>query len=325
MGATTIRTCDGGGVTVVGHDVNVVSDLFADKQTTIWIDLQQPERGDLEMLAEELDLHLLAIEDALDEHQRDKLVHYEDHVYLVSHAVSLTRERCALDVAEVDAFIGERWLITVHDQAGHVIDRAVRRWERSRDLAAGGVGSLLYALLDVIVDDYYRVLDQFDQYYDEVSDRLFSDRPLEPAEQREWFEMRRALTRFDRIATPLSDGMGSLVTRDLDRFAAAAGPYLRDVEVEISRVTAEVDVLRELVTQIAEVNMGLRDYRQNIVMKKVTSWAAIIAVPTLITGFYGMNVPYPGSGEPWGVVTASALSLSCSGGLYLLFRRKGWV
>lgn len=325
MGATTIRTCGPGAAEVVGTDVQNVSEVLEDKSAIVWVDLERPERAELELLAEELGLHMLAVEDALDEHQRDKLVHYEDHVFLVSHSVALDRARDELDITEIDAFIGDRWLVTVHDGGGAVVERAIRRWGRSRDLAAGGVGSLLYVLLDVIVDEYYVVLDQFEQFYDKVSDRLFADRALERSEQREWFEMRRALTKFDRIVTPLADGVGSLVSRDLDRFAAPAVPFLRDVEVEIRRATTEIDGLREFVTQIAEVNMGLRDYRQAVVMKKVTSWAAIIAVPTLITGYYGMNVPYPGSGDTWGVVTATALSLGCSGSLYILFRRRGWI
>ena len=91
------------------------------------------------------------------------------------------------------------------------------------------------------------------------------------------------------------------------------------------RASTEVDALRELVNHIVDANLLLRDYRQNQVMKKVTSWAAIIAVPTLVTGWYGMNVPYPGSGETWGVVASAAVAVGCSGGLYLLFRRKGWL
>ena len=116
-----------------------------------------------------------------------------------------------------------------------------------------------------------------------------------------------------------------MVADDLERFPDAASPYLRDVAGEIGRASSEVDALRELVDHIVDANLVLRDYRQNVVMKKVTSWAAIIAVPTLITGFYGMNVPYPGSGETWGVVAATGLAVGCSGSLYLLFRRKQWL
>ena len=281
-----------------------------------------PSGAELEGLAGELDLHLLAIEDALDEHQRDKLMHYEDHIYLVSHSVALDPDRYELSITEIDAFIGDRWFITVHAGGRPVIEQAIRRWERSRDLATAATGGLLYVLLDVIVDEYYVVLDRFEQFYDAISDRLFSERPLEPGEQREWFEMRRALDQVRSHLDAARRWSRLARRRDLDRFPASVAPYLRDVEVEMHRATTEIDALRELVTQITEVNFLLRDYRQNIVTKKVTSWAAIIAAPTLITGYYGMNVPYPGSGETWGVVASTVVAVGCSGGLYVLFRRQ---
>ena len=102
-------------------------------------------------------------------------------------------------------------------------------------------------------------------------------------------------------------------------------PYYQDVYDHILRVNESTDSLRDLVSTIVETNLSLRDYRQNQVMKKVTSWAAIIAVPTLITGWYGQNVPYPGSGETWGVVAGRRSSFGVSGGLFLVFRRRGWL
>ena len=116
--------------------------------------------------------------------------------------------------------------------------------------------------------------------------------------------MRRALNLFDRIVRPLTEALRTVVEQDLARFGDAAAPYLRDAEGELARASAEVESLRELVDHLVDANLVLRDYRQNVVMKKVTSWAAIIAVPTLVTGFYGMNVPYPGSGETWGVIAS---------------------
>ena len=102
-------------------------------------------------------------------------------------------------------------------------------------------------------------------------------------------------------------------------------PYFQDVYDHVLRVNESTDSLRDLVSTIVETNISLRDYRQNQVMKKVTSWAAIIAVPTLITGWYGMNVPYPGFAKDWGVWLAAALTFGMSGGLYVLFRRRGWL
>ena len=200
------------------------------------------------------------------------------------------------------------------------------RWTRGQELAKHGVGFLLYGLLDVVLDGYSDTIDDFERYYDEKANRVFGDDPLEPAEQRQWFMMRQALNTFRRTVSPLTEALESIADRDVDRFAPNVSPYLRDIASEVKRVASEVEALRDLVGQIVEVNITLRDYRQNTIVKKVTSWAAIIAVPTLVTGYYGMNVPYPGSGETWGVITATRrLGRSVRRALYLMFRRKNWL
>jgi magnesium transporter len=291
----------------------------------VWTDLDDPTPEQLEQLAAELGLHHLSVEDALDRHQRDKYVHYEHHVFLVCHAIELDVGRAELRTDELDVFAGAQWLVTVHHGRGDLIERCVDRWERSRELGAHGVGFAVYCLLDVVVDGYFDTIDQFETYYDQVADRVFAETPIEPTAHRQWFEMRKALNTLDRILGPLAEAVRTIVDQDLSRFQDEAAPYLRDVAGEVTRASSEVDALRELVNHIVDANLLLRDFRQNVVMKKVTSWAAIIAVPTLVTGWYGMNVPYPGSGETWGVVAAAAVSAGCSGVLYVLFRRRGWL
>jgi len=183
---------------------------------------------------------------------------------------------------------------------------------------------LLYGLLDVVVDGYFDAIQAFDDYYDEVSDTIFSEHPLNPAEQRRWFDMRRAMVRFHRLAVPLREAVSSLMRREHGAVPEELHAYYQDVYDHILRVSESSDSLRDLVSTIVETNLSLRDYHQNQIVKKVTSWAAIIAVPTLITG-YGMNVPYPGSGDTWGVLVSAALVVVVSGGLYLLFRRQNWL
>ena len=162
-------------------------------------------------------------------------------------------------------------------------------------------------LLDVVVDGYFDAVQAFDDYYDEVSDSIFSEHPLDPAEQRRWFDMRRAMVRFHRLAVPLREAVSSLMRREHAAVTEELYPYYQDVYDHILRISESSDSLRDLVSTIVETNLSLRDYHQNQIVKKVTSWAAIIAVPTLITGYYGMNVPYPGSGNNWGVVVSAAL------------------
>jgi magnesium transporter len=308
-----------------GFPVAEVSDHLSRPDTVVWVDLCGPSKEQLHELAEELGLHELAVEDALSPHQRPKLDHYESHLFLSAHAVRVDPETTELHKTEIDAFINDRWLITVRKNDEFSIDDVTARWDRMRDLGKFGVGFFLYGLLDVVVDGYFEAIQTFDDFYDEVTEGIFSEQPLNPTEQREWFEMRRALVMFHRLVVPMREAVSSLMRREQTVVAEGLYPYFQDVYDHILRVSESTDALRDLVSTIVETNLSLRDYRQNQVMKKVTSWAAIIAVPTLITGFYGMNVPYPGSGQEWGVVAASLLVVVLSSALYVIFRRRDWL
>ena len=291
----------------------------------VWVDFCGPSKEQLDELAGELGLHELAVEDALGPHQRPKLDRYATHLFLSCHAVRVDVDGGSLEETEIDAFINERWLITVRKDDGFSMDPVLQRWDRSPDLAAHGVSFLLYGLLDVVVDGYFDAVQAFDDYYDEVSDGIFAEHPLDPAQQRHWFEMRRAMVRFHRLAVPMREAVSSLMRREHAAVSEELYPYYQDVYDHILRVSESTDSLRDLVSTIVETNLSLRDYRQNQIVKKVSSWAAIIAVPALITGYYGMNVPYPGSGTDWGVVASLALMVGVSVGLYLLFRRRDWL
>jgi magnesium transporter len=304
--------------------LEAVSDHL-DDDAVVWVDLCAPSEADLVRLADELGLHELAVEDALGEHQRPKVDYYQTHLFLSCHALDVDLETGDLVVDEIDAFVNHNWLITVHDQPIAVLDRVRQRWDRSHHLAQHGVGFLLYGLLDVVVDGYFDVVEMFDNYYDEVSEGLFADQPLDPARQRHWFSMRRALVRFHRLAVPMREAVSTLMRREHQAISADMYPYFQDIYDHILRVSESSDTLRDLVATIVETNLSLRDYRQNQVMKKVTSWAAIIAVPTLITGYYGMNVPYPGFGTTAGALVSGGLILVLSGLLFLLFRARDWL
>ncbi|MEO8693467.1 MAG: magnesium transporter CorA family protein [Acidimicrobiales bacterium] len=302
-----------------------VSDYLEDPDTVVWVDFCAPTKEQLHELATELGLHELAVEDALGEHQRPKLDHYESHLFLSCHAVRVNTDEGGLDVTEIDSFVGSRWLITVRKDEGFPMGPVLKRWDRSSDLLHNGVSFLLYGLLDVVVDSYFETVQAFDDFYDDISEGIFSDNPLNPSQQRHWFQMRRALVRFHRLVVPMREAISGLMRREHSAVSPELYPYYQDVYDHILRVTESTDALRDLVATIVETNISLRDYRQNQVMKKVTSWAAIIAVPTLITGYYGMNVPYPGSGKDWGVALSAALVILLSGGLYGLFRHKEWL
>jgi magnesium transporter len=325
MAATHTRAYRNGALEAEDFPLSEVSEYLAHPDTFVWVDFLNPTRTDLEELAEELDLHELAVDDALGPHQRPKLDRYESHLFLATHWLAADPVTAELRETEVDTFLNARWLVTVRKNAGFDISAAVARWDRSPGLARHGVSFLLYGLLDVIVDGYFDAAQAFDDYYDEVSEQIFEEHPLTPAEQRRWFEMRQSLVRFHRLVMPLREAISSLMRREHAAVADELYPYYQDVYDHILRVSESTDALRDLVGTIVETNISLRDYRQNQIMKQVTSWAAIIAVPTLITGYYGMNVPYPGFAEPWGAWASSLLTVGLSGALYVLFRRKDWL
>jgi len=205
------------------------------------------------------------------------------------------------------------------------MDPVLARWDRSSDLAVHGVGFLLYGLLDVVVDGYFETIEAFDDFYDEVSEAMFAETPVQPSDQQQWFRTRQALIQFHRLVVPMREAVSGLMRREQSTIDENLYPYYQDVYDHVLRVSESTDALRDLVSTIVETNISLRDYQTNQIMKKVTSWAAIIAVPTLITGWYGMNVPYPGSGETWGVAAAAVLVLLMSGALYLVFKRRDWL
>lgn len=325
MGDALTRVYRGGVLEAEGFAIADLSDHLAEPDTTVWADLRAPSKQQLHELAGELGLHELAVEDALGRHQRPKLDRYATHLFLSCHAVRLRLETASLEESEIDAFVNRRWLITVRKGDGFPIEPVLERWDRSPDLAVHGVSFLLYGLLDVVVDEYFDAVEAFDAYYDEVSDGIFTEHPLDPAQQRRWFEMRQAMVRFHRLVVPTREAVSSLMRREHGVVAEELYPYYQDVYDHILRITEASDSLRDLVSTIVETNLSLRDYRQNLIVKKVSSWAAIIAVPALITGYYGMNLPYPGSGKTWGVVVATALMALVSGGLYLLFKRRDWL
>jgi len=325
MVQTRTRVYRGGVLEAESFPVAEVSDYLDEPDTIVWVDLCGPTPEQIHELAEELGLHELAVEDAVGPKQRPKVDRYPTHLFLTTYHVTLDLDAARLNETEVNAFFSNRWLITVRKDDGLSLDRVKGRWDRSPGLMRHGVGFLLYGLLDVIVDEYFDVLSEFDAYYERVSDGIFAEQPVEPSQQRHWFEMRQQTIRFHRLVVPMRETVSVLMRHEQDIVPEGLYPYFQDVYDHILRVSESSDSLRDLVTAIVETNFSLRDYRQNLIVKKVSGWAAIIAVPALITGYYGMNVPYPGSGEITGVIWSTLLIIGVSATLYYIFRRNDWL
>ena len=223
--------------------VAAVSDFLEEPDTIVWVDLVGPSTQELLDLAEELGLHELAVEDAVGRQQRPKLDRYPTHLFLTTYHVTVDLDAARLDETEVNAFFNNRWLITVRKDDGVPMDRVIARWDRSPALMQHGVGFLLYGLLDVIVDDYFAVLSELDDFYERVSDLIFAERPLEPSRQRHWFEMRRVMVAFHRRVVPMRETVSTLMRHEQDIVPEGLYPYFQDVYDHILRVSESSDSL----------------------------------------------------------------------------------
>jgi magnesium transporter len=308
-----------------GFPVAEISDHLDDEAVTIWLDLRDPDRDDLAVLSDEFGLNPLAVEDAVAEHERPKLDRYRSHLFLNAYGARLDPGTGELATSELAAFVTPRALITVRKDDGLDIGAVVDRWDANPDLAKFGVGYLVYGLLDYIVDGHFESVQSMDDAVEGLEDQLFSSIPQDMAVQRRSFELRKSLVLLRRIIIPMREVVNTLMRPDMHVVADEMMPYYHDVYDHVLRAAEWTDSLRDLVTSILETNLTIQGNRMNVITKQVTSWAAIIAVPTFITGFYGMNVPYPGFSKPLGFAVAIAVMIVSGLILYYVFRRRNWL
>jgi len=320
------RLYRGGALIAEGFPVEDISEHLHDMDAVVWLDLLDPDTGDLAVLSEEFGLHPLALEDAVHEHERTKIDRYQSHLFLAAYAVHLDAATGQLAMSELAAFITSHALITVRKNDGMDIDAMLSYWDASPDLAKEGVGFLLHGLLDNIVDGYFAAVQDLDDMIEKLEDLLFAHTSRDQgAVQRRSFELRKSLVLLRRVVLPMREVVNTVLRRDLRIVSDQLQPYYQDVYDHVLRATEWTESLRDLLTTILETNLTVQSNRMNIITKKVTSWAAIIAVPTFITGFYGMNVPYPGFGRAVGLATSSAVMVVAGVVLYLVFKRKDWL
>jgi magnesium transporter len=305
--------------------VEDVSEHLTQPGVTVWLDMCAPDADGLVTISEELHLHRLAVEDAGQERQRPKLDRYDSHLFVTAYAVVLDTTTGELETFEVAAFITRNALLTVRKSDQFDIDGVVARWDASPDLAKHGVSFLLHGLLDYVVDGHFAAVQILDDEIATLEDLLFDDNRSDLSVQRRSFELRKSLVRLRRVVLPMREVVNSLMRRDLRTFDESMTPYYQDVYDHVLRATEWTESLRDLVTTVLETNLTIQGNRLNVITKKVTSWAAIIAVPTAITGFYGQNVPYPGFGHKSGFYVSVIAIVLISVGLYVLFRRRDWI
>ncbi|WP_113698455.1 magnesium transporter CorA family protein [Nonomuraea lactucae] len=324
IGACRTRLYRDGALVAEDFPVAEVSDHLEDPSCMVWFDLCAPGPAELGAISEELGLHELAVEDVLHDRQRPKLDVYDSHLFLAAYSVRLD-EHGALDATEIDMFVTRQALVTVRENDRVDIEQVVKAWDASRELAAHGVGYLLHAVLDHLVDGHFEVIQALDEQIEHLEDQLFDGQTPGPGLQRDSFTLRKNLVGLRRYVLPMREVVNTLLRRDLHIVDPALAPYYQDVYDHVLRVTEWTDSLRDLVSNIRETHLSQQGYRLNSIMKKITGVAAIIAVPTMVFGFYGQNIPFPGSEQASGFWTSTIITIAACLLLYRAFRKRDWL
>jgi magnesium transporter len=290
----------------------------------VWLDLYDPDEADLSIVTEEFGLHPHAVEDAIHDRQRPKLDRYASHSFANMYAGAVDDDTAELTTTEISVFITARALITVR-KADFDVDTLIERWDLNRELAAtSGIGFLLYGLLDAIVDGHYAAVETLDDAVTGLEYVLFQPQATVDIRRR-GFELRKSLADLRRVVAPMHELVGRLLHRDAHIVAEEMMPYYHDVYDHVLRTTSDLEAARDALASVMDTNMTEQSNELNETTKKLAAWAAIIAVPTAVTGYYGQNVPYPGFGRHSGFIVSTIVIVALAGGLYWLLRRRRWL
>ncbi|KMO69141.1 magnesium transporter [Mycolicibacterium obuense] len=312
-------------------DFSAISDCLSGDDTLVWCDIYDPDHAILKDLADELHLNSWAVEDALAESERTKAVVYRTHTFFTVYAVTMTEPAAQeepsslLEVHRISGFVLPRGLITVRLSPHVDIDEVSRRFDELGGQEYG-VGSLVHGLLDVVVDGHFAAVQALDDAIEGLEDDLFADETPTKGLQRKTFQLRKDLVALRRVVLPMREVVSAIQHRRLDaKTAPELDAVYADLYDHVLRASEWTESLRDMVTTVFETNLSLQDARLNVVMKKLTGWAAIIAVPTAITGYYGQNVEYPGIQTVTGFITSTALIVVMVVILYIAFKRRDWL
>nr|NLI51728.1 magnesium transporter CorA family protein [Propionibacterium sp.] len=298
-----------------------------DPSSLVWLDLVAPSPTALAVIAEDLALPPTAVEDALAPHERAKITRHESHLFFTVYAARLDQSRPSgsgrLRVDRISGIVLPMALVTIRLDADFDMEPVIARWEESPDLLRRGSGALVHGLMDHVVDGHFATIQQIDDELENLEDVLFEERPSGQQFQRTVYSLRKDLVQLRRIVLPMREVVNGVLRHS--EADAALRPWFDDLYDHVLRASEWTESLRDMVTSIFETNLSLQDARLNTIMKKLAGWAAIIAVPTAITGWFGQNVPYPGFAEPLGLWLSAALIAIGGVALYFVFRAHDWL
>jgi magnesium transporter len=292
--------------------------------TFVWVGLHEPSEEEFASVAREFELHPLAVEDAINAHQRPKLETYGETLFIVLKTARYVDPKEVIQLGEIMVFVGRDFIVSVRHGETSRLKEVRERVEADPSLLRCGTGSVLHAIVDKVVDDYFPALEGVENDIDEIEAEVFSPSRDNPAER--IYKLKREVLEFYRGAAPLSEPLERLSHGQYELVDERIHSYFRDVYDHLLRVTGTLEGYRELLTSILEANLTQISVRQNDDMRKISAWVAIAAVPTLIAGIYGMNFDsMPELRWDFGYPLVIGLMLTICTLLYRNFKRIGWL
>jgi magnesium transporter len=313
-----------GGRRIADIQLSNVHEVLKEANQFVWIGLHEPSEDVLSQVQKEFGLHDLAVEDAHLAHQRPKVELYSDSLFVVLRTAQINQDHHT-EFGETHFFVGANFIVTVRHGSNVPYTEVRSRCEAMPELMSKGQGFVLYAVMDFIVDRYFPVVHALEVELEAIEDKIFKEKPSRETTEKIYL-LKRELLEVKRAVSPLVDICNRLMRFDIKCISAETQPYFRDVYDHVVRINEMVDNTRELLNTALEANFSLISITQSDVAKKFAGWAAIIAVPTMVAGFYGMNFQFiPQSGWHYGFYFVLAFTIGVCILLYYLFRRSGWL
>ncbi|MEU9084749.1 magnesium/cobalt transporter CorA [Streptomyces sp. NPDC048357] len=293
----------------------------------LWIGMYEPTEQEFEHVSREFGLHKLAVEDALTAHQRPKLEVYDDSLFVVLKPVMYDEAADTVTTGELMLFIGDSFVVTVRHGEGAALAAVRRRLEHEPEVLRHGPTAVLYAVSDAVVDHYIEVAAELQADLEELEAEVFSPNPSDSKNTAaRIYGFKRQVLEFRRATNPLLQPMERLAFGEVPFVHEHAQPFFRDVADHLTRASEYIDGLDRLLSDALAAHLAQMGVRQNDDVRKISAWAAMAAVPTMVAGIYGMNFEHmPELRQVWGYPVVVAVMVGICLGLHRMFKRRGWL
>jgi magnesium transporter len=304
-----------------------ISDYVTWPACFVWVALLDPTVEEMNEMAREFGLHALAVEDARKGHQRPKIEEYDESLFVVLHTITAASAEAdtTLTVGEVDIFVGGNYILSIRHRTAKGFAEVRARCEREPELLRHGSGFVLYALMDTVVDRYFPILDAIESELEQIEEQIFV-RNAARSNIESLYALKQKLMVLKHAVDPLMEATGKLYGGRVPHLCTGMQEYFRDVYDHLHRIHSTIEGIREMLATAIQVNLGMISLSENEVTKKLAGWAAIIAVPTMVAGIYGMNFKtMPELDWSYGYPVAVAVMVLIDIYLYVRFKKARWL